>query len=129
MVVPCGGYAQPGALNRSRTVGTDGVGAGCEHRPQDIQRRRHRHRRVQRLCPAAQTAFLPVLEELSTRGLIYVDDGTSARSTAGQIARDLGLGFSVAQVKIDSGGTPESMEKALQKLETIALENGFADRF
>lgn len=75
---------------------------------------------------AAQNAFLPVLEELRARGLIYVDDGTSARSTAGQIARDLGLGFSVAHVQIDAGGTPGSTEKALRKLESVALENGFA---
>lgn len=75
---------------------------------------------------AAQNSFLPVLEELRRRGLVYVDDGTSSRSTAGQIARDLGLGFSVAHVQLDAGGTPGSIEKALQKLESIALENGHA---
>ena len=75
---------------------------------------------------AAQNSFLPVLEELRRRGLVYVDDGTSSRSTAGQIARDLGLGFSVAHVQLDAGGTPGSIEKALQKLESVALENGHA---
>jgi len=75
---------------------------------------------------SAQDAFLPVLEELRSRGLIYVDDGTSARSTAGQIARDLGLGFSVAQVLIDADGTPDAIDQSLTKLEEIAKEDGFA---
>lgn len=75
---------------------------------------------------AAQDAFLPVLEELRSRGLIYVDDGTSARSTAGSIARDLGLGFSVAQVQIDADKTTEGIAKALERLAGIALENGYA---
>lgn len=75
---------------------------------------------------AAQEVFLPVLEELRSRGLIYVDDGTSARSTAGSIARDLGLGFSVAQVQIDADKTREGIDEALAKLENVALENGFA---
>ena len=75
---------------------------------------------------AAQEVFLPVLEELRSRGLIYLDDGTSARSTAGSIARELGLGFSVAQVHVDADKTREGIDEALAKLENAALENGFA---
>ena len=75
---------------------------------------------------SAQTAFLPVLEELKTRGLIFLDDGTAARSTAGAIARDLGLGFSAAQIVIDAAQTPESIDEALKSLETAARENGLA---
>ncbi|MGI9383594.1 MAG: divergent polysaccharide deacetylase family protein [Methyloligellaceae bacterium] len=73
---------------------------------------------------AAQSAFLPVLEELKSRGLIFLDDGTSARSTAGQIARDLGLGFSVAQVAIDAQQAKEDIKRALAQLEVLAKENG-----
>lgn len=75
---------------------------------------------------AAQDAFLPVLEEVQSRGLIYVDDGTSARSTAGEIARELGLGFSVAQARIDADKSRDGVEQALRELENIALENGLA---
>lgn len=75
---------------------------------------------------AAQDAFLPVLEELRSRGLIFVDDGASARSTAGDIARELGLGFTVAQVQFDKDKTAEGIDKSLRQLEQIALENGFA---
>lgn len=75
---------------------------------------------------AAQHAFLPVLEELRSRGLIFVDDGTAARSTAGEIAKELGLGFSVAQIQLDKDKTAEGIDKSLDQLEKIALENGFA---
>lgn len=74
----------------------------------------------------AQTAFLPVLEELKSRGLIYLDDGTSAGSTAGQIARQLGLGFSTAHAAIDAEQSAEDIDYALAKLEAIAQESGLA---
>jgi len=75
---------------------------------------------------AAQQSFLPILEEIKSRGLIYLDDGTAARSTAGQIARDLGLDYSVSQIIIDEERNGKEIDIALKKLETIALENGFA---
>ena len=75
---------------------------------------------------ATQESFLPVLEEVKSRGLIYLDDGTAARSTAGQIARDLGLDYSVSQVLIDDQRNAEEIELALKKLEAIAQEKGFA---
>lgn len=75
---------------------------------------------------AAQDAFLPILEELKSRGLIYLDDGTAAGSTAAQIARDLGLDFSVSQVVIDEERNATEIDLALIKLETIAQEKGIA---
>jgi polysaccharide deacetylase 2 family uncharacterized protein YibQ len=75
---------------------------------------------------AAQQSFLPILEEIKSRGLTYLDDGTAARSTAGQIARDLGLDYSVSQVVIDEERNSKEIDIALKKLETIALEKGFA---
>ena len=75
---------------------------------------------------ATQQAFLPILEEVKSRGLIYLDDGTAARSTAGQIARDLGLDYSVSQIVIDEERNAKEIDLALKKLETIAQEKGFA---
>jgi polysaccharide deacetylase 2 family uncharacterized protein YibQ len=75
---------------------------------------------------AAQDAFLPVLEEVKSRGLLYLDDGTAGRSTAGQIARDLGLDFSVSQIIIDEERNGKEIDLALKKLETLAKENGIA---
>ncbi len=75
---------------------------------------------------AAQDAFLPVLEEVKSRGLLYLDDGTAGRSTAGQIARDLGLDFSVSQITVDEERNGKEIDLALKKLETLAQENGIA---
>ncbi len=68
---------------------------------------------------ATQSSFLPVLEEVKARGLLYLDDGTVQNSTAGQIAGPLGLDYSVASVQIDGAA-------ALAKLEALAKERGSA---
>jgi polysaccharide deacetylase 2 family uncharacterized protein YibQ len=75
---------------------------------------------------AAQDAFLPVLEELKARGLLYLDDGSAQQSTAGQIAGVLGLDYSVANVQIDGVQSPADIAKALAKLEALAKERGCA---
>jgi uncharacterized protein len=75
---------------------------------------------------SAQDAFLPMLEELKGRGLLYVDDGSAPRSTAAQIAATLGLDYSVAQVQIDSENGSEEVMKSLAQLEAIAKERGAA---
>jgi len=75
---------------------------------------------------ASQESFLPMLEEVKSRGLMYLDDGTAARSTAGQIAKDLGVDFSVSQIVIDEGRSPKEIDLALKKLESIAQQHGFA---
>jgi polysaccharide deacetylase 2 family uncharacterized protein YibQ len=75
---------------------------------------------------AAQDAFLPVLEELKARGLLYLDDGSVQQSTAGQIAGVLGLDYSVANVQIDGVQSPADIAKALAKLEALAKERGCA---
>lgn len=72
----------------------------------------------------AQEAFLPVLEEVKSRGLLYLDDGTAGRSTAGQIARDLGVDFSVSHITIDEERNGKEIDLALKKLEALAQENG-----
>jgi hypothetical protein len=73
-----------------------------------------------------RAAVLPVLQEMKARGLIFLDDGTAAGSGAGDVARELELDFSVAQVVIDPTRTPDTVDEALAKLEAMALENGLA---
>lgn len=72
---------------------------------------------------ATKDSFLPVLEELKRRGLLYVDDGTAQDSVAGEIASVLGVDYSVANVQLDAG---PDVAKALAKLETTAREHGTA---
>jgi uncharacterized protein len=71
---------------------------------------------------ATEASFRQVLEDVKRRGLLYFDDGSVETSTAGQIARVLGLEYSVAQVQLDAG----NMAKALAKLEAAAKEQGAA---
>jgi hypothetical protein len=75
---------------------------------------------------STEAALAPVLKETARRGLIYVDDGSSARSLAGQIAGANNLMFARAEVVLDSVPTPANIDRALTKLEAMAREHGSA---
>ena len=75
---------------------------------------------------AAEAALMPVLKEIARRGLIYVDDGASARSLASQIAGGNNLSFAKVDVVLDAVPTQAEMAKAFTKLEAIARANGTA---
>ena len=75
---------------------------------------------------ASEQALAPVLRETAKRGLIYVDDGTSPRSLASQIAGANNLAFAKADLMIDSVPTAADVDKALARLETMARERGVA---
>lgn len=68
----------------------------------------------------------PTMKQISARGLAYVDDGTSARSQAEEVAAEVGLGFAAGDITIDAEQTAESIDDALDTLEEIALERGLA---
>jgi uncharacterized protein len=78
---------------------------------------------------ASEPALSPVLREAAKRGLIYVDDGSSQRSLASQIAGANNLAFAKADVVIDSVPSIADVERALGRLETIARERGVAVGF
>ncbi len=73
---------------------------------------------------SSEAALAPVLREMNKRGLIYVDDGSSPRSLAGQIATANSLPFAKADVVIDSVPTPVNIDRALTRLEGLARERG-----
>ena len=75
---------------------------------------------------ASEASLAPVLREAAKRGLIYVDDGSSARSLASQIAGANKVPFAKADVVIDAVPTAAEIDKALVRLETIARERGTA---
>ena len=75
---------------------------------------------------ADTAAFTAALREISGRGLIFVDDGTSARSLTAQISSSLGAPAVAADVAIDADPRPEAIDAALVKLETIARARGRA---
>ena len=67
-----------------------------------------------------------MLREAAKRGLIYLDDGSSPRSLASQIAGANNLAFAKADVVIDAVPTPAEIDRALARLETMARERGVA---
>jgi polysaccharide deacetylase 2 family uncharacterized protein YibQ len=75
---------------------------------------------------ASDAAFAPVLREVSKRGLMYLDDGTSPRSLAGQIAGANNLPFAKASIVIDAVPTPNEIDRALARLESMARDGGVA---
>jgi polysaccharide deacetylase 2 family uncharacterized protein YibQ len=75
---------------------------------------------------ASEQAMAPVLREVARRGLIYVDDGSSPRSVADQIAGANNLPFAKADVVIDAVSSPAEIDKALARLEAMARDRGLA---
>jgi polysaccharide deacetylase 2 family uncharacterized protein YibQ len=75
---------------------------------------------------ASEQALKPVLDDAAKRGLMYVDDGASARSTAGQIAGAQNMPFAKTDVVIDAMPNPQEIDRALARLELVARDNGSA---
>lgn len=78
---------------------------------------------------ASEMSFSPILREIGKRGLIYVDDGGSPRSLAGQIAGGSSLPFVKANAVIDVVQSATEIDRALVKLEGIARDTGMAVGF
>jgi polysaccharide deacetylase 2 family uncharacterized protein YibQ len=75
---------------------------------------------------ASEPSLSPILRETAKRGLIYLDDGTSSRSLASQIAGANNLPFAKAEVALDAVPTPTEIDRALARLEAMARERGIA---
>ncbi len=75
---------------------------------------------------ASEAALSLVLRETAKRGLIYVDDGASARSVASQIAGSQNLPFVKTDIVLDAVPTPVEIDRALARLELDAHEHGSA---
>jgi len=71
-------------------------------------------------------AISPILAEIASRGLDYVDDGSSPRSVAREAALTLNLPCAKADVVIDADPSPEAIETALTRLEALARSQGGA---
>jgi polysaccharide deacetylase 2 family uncharacterized protein YibQ len=78
---------------------------------------------------ASDQALSPVLREVAKRGLIYLDDGSSPRSVAGQIAGAQNLPFAKADIVLDKVPTPTEIDQSLARLELAAREHGSAIGF
>jgi uncharacterized protein len=78
---------------------------------------------------ASESSFAPIMREISKRGLIYVDDASSPRSLASQIAGGSRLAFAKANMMLDAVPSAAEVDRALVRLERMARESGLAIGF
>jgi polysaccharide deacetylase 2 family uncharacterized protein YibQ len=71
-------------------------------------------------------ALTPALSEIAARGLFYVDDGSSPRSLAHDVAPTLGLASAAADAVVDADAAPAAIDAALARLEALARARGAA---
>ena len=75
---------------------------------------------------ASDTALTPVFKDISSRGLAYLDDGSSQRSLSMATASAMGLPATRADITIDTSLKSGDIDEALLKLERIAKDKGVA---
>jgi polysaccharide deacetylase 2 family uncharacterized protein YibQ len=73
---------------------------------------------------AEPKALAPVIADVGARGLLYVDDGSSATSRAAEVTT--GAPFLRADVVLDSDASPAAIGARLDQLADIARQRGFA---
>jgi polysaccharide deacetylase 2 family uncharacterized protein YibQ len=71
-------------------------------------------------------AMAPVMAELGKRGLLYLDDGSTARSVAPDLAFKDGVPFASGDAIIDADRDRGAILKKLDQLEATARAKGFA---
>ncbi|MDR7033631.1 divergent polysaccharide deacetylase family protein [Mesorhizobium sp. BE184] len=71
-------------------------------------------------------AMEPIIAELGKRGLGYLDDGSTARSVASEIALKEGVPLAIGDTTIDAVQDRGSILKKLDQLEATARAKGFA---
>jgi len=75
---------------------------------------------------AERREISPVVREIAARGLGYLDDGSSPRSVAQDVAATLAMPSARADVVIDANAAPEAVDAALARLLDLAREHGSA---
>ena len=75
---------------------------------------------------ASTADFAPIMEELGARGLGYLDDGSSNRSVATQLAAANNVAFGRADMVLDLNPSRASILEELAALEARATDNGTA---
>lgn len=71
-------------------------------------------------------ALQPVLDEINRRGLLFLEDGTTPRSAAGDIGMRLNLPVLRADRAVDATGSARPLSMILQEAEALAQKQGRA---
>ncbi len=75
---------------------------------------------------AEQSALEPVMRDIGKRGLLFLDDASSAQSLSGGIAKAISAPQGFADVLLDGEVTEAAILRKLDELERIARRNGQA---
>jgi polysaccharide deacetylase 2 family uncharacterized protein YibQ len=71
-------------------------------------------------------ALEPVMRDLGKRGLLFLDDGTSAQSLSGTLAGAFDVPHGFADLVLDGELSRSAILRKLDELERIARRNGMA---
>jgi polysaccharide deacetylase 2 family uncharacterized protein YibQ len=72
------------------------------------------------------SALQPILREIGTRGLFYLDDGSAPQSIALSLAKDTSLPAAGVDVILDASSAANNIDARWAKLEAIARSKGVA---
>jgi uncharacterized protein len=75
---------------------------------------------------ADEAALSPILREIGSRGLAFLDDGSSSRSVASAVAASAQMPAARADVVVDGTPHADAIDKELARLEEMAKKRGFA---
>lgn len=75
---------------------------------------------------ASPEALRPLFDELRSRGLLYVDNGSTPLSRSSEIANDVKIPFAQSSLVLDTLLTAEDIDAQLLELESLAREKGVA---
>ncbi|MDF1633111.1 divergent polysaccharide deacetylase family protein [Mycoplana sp. MJR14] len=71
-------------------------------------------------------AVEPVMRDIAERGLLFLDDGSSAQSLSGTVAGALDMPHAFADIQLDGTLSREAILRKLDELERVARRNGTA---
>jgi polysaccharide deacetylase 2 family uncharacterized protein YibQ len=71
-------------------------------------------------------AMQPVMRDIGKRGLLFLDDGSSAQSKSGTVAKALEAPHAFADMQLDGELQQDAILKKLDELERVARRNGTA---
>jgi len=74
----------------------------------------------------SKSDLLPVLDELKSRGLMFVDRRVTERSVAAALAKSIGLPRASCDLTLDQQASRDAIDARLAELETLARQNGVA---
>ncbi len=71
-------------------------------------------------------ALEPIMRDIAGRGLMFLDDGSTAQSLSGQLAGALAMPHAFASLTLDTDVNQTAILKKLDDLERMAARNGSA---